>query len=103
MKVGDKVAVLTMQGYIVEIAEIERETKLYWIVSDKKYRKNDLVEPGRGWSRCSIEPLTQKHVDEIRHRGIARKLFETNWSYIDLETLEKVFAIVYGMTDTNGK
>lgn len=103
MKVGDKVAVLNMQGYVVQIANIERETKLYWIVGGDKYSKNGLIEPGSGWSRNSIEPLTQKHVDEIKQSRIARKLSATNWSNIDLETLEKVFAIVCGMTDTNGK
>lgn len=103
MKVGEKVAVLNTQGDVVRIAHIERETKLYWIVGGDQYRKAGLIEPGDGWYRKSIEPLTPKHLDEIKKSRIASKLSATKWGNLDLETLEKVFAIVCGMIDTKEK
>ena len=102
MKVGDKVAVLDMQRDVVQISHVERETKLHWIVSGVKYSKVNLVEIGDRWYRRSIEPLTQKHLDKIKKSRIASKLSATKWEKLDLETLEKVFAIVCGMTETKG-
>lgn len=99
MKVGDKVAVIH-QSRVVGISHIARETKLCWVIgssSGNKYKKSDLFVT-KGVLR--IELATKEHIDELRKTKISHRLFETNWSNFDLETLEKVFAAVCGMTDT---
>lgn len=100
MKVGDKVVVLTSQGLFRGVFHIERETKLHWIVKGYKYRKTDLTAPGDAWFCDRIEPLTQKHLDDIKKLKLSIKLGAIRWGELDLETLEKVFAIVCGMTET---
>lgn len=100
MKVGDQVAIIG-NIKVFSVAPIDRETKLYWCVGSRKFRKSDLCEPSDYWSyRFRIEPATQQHFDELKKRRLAVKMSKTKWSKLDLETLEKVFAVVCGMTET---
>lgn len=102
MKVGDKVAMMH-SGEVKHIGIIDRETKLYWIVGDNKFRKSDNKQSGEfswGCSRSTIVPATQEHINSLRKSRLMLKLHNQSWYKLDLETLEKVFAIVCGMTET---
>ncbi len=99
MKVGDQVAIVGNLG-VIRVAPIDRETKLYWCVGSRKFRKSDLREPSDYWAYVSIKPATQQHFDELKKRRLVSKLSETNWSKLDLETLENIFAAVCGMGNT---
>lgn len=102
MKVGDKVTVMK-DGEVSFLGVIERETKLYWIVGGYKFRKSDNQLPGEFYRRYSsyhIVPTTQDHIDSLRKSKLVLKLRNQSWHKLDLDTLERVFAIVCGMTDT---
>lgn len=100
MKVGDKVAIIGSYGTL-EIGHIERETKLYWYANGLRFSKKSSCAKGQnGFRNYTIVIATQHHLDEAKKRRLAKKLTDTNWSKLDLETLEKVFAAVCGMTDT---
>ena len=100
MKVGDQVAIIGYLG-VEKVSPIDRETKLYWCVDSRKFRKSDLREPSCIWTTdLRIEQATQEHIDELKKRRLVSKLSATKWEKLDLETLEKVFAAVCGMTDT---
>ena len=102
MKVGDKVAVM-YSGTTSAIGIIDRETKLYWIVGNEKFRKSDNKQPGEfswGCSPYTIVPATQEHINSLRKSKLVLKLHNQSWHRLDLETLEKVFAIVCGVAET---
>lgn len=104
MKVGDKVTVIG-RGEVRFLGVIKRETEMYWIVGDYKFRKSDNEQPrgfSCGYCPCHIVHTTQEHIDSLRKRNLVSKLRNQSWPKLDLETLEKVFAIVGGMTDTKG-
>lgn len=102
MKVGDKVTVMYC-GEVRSLGVIERETKLYWIVGNYKFRKTDNREPGSFSFGCSpyrIVHTTQEHINSLRKSKLVLKLHNQSWHKLDLETLEKVYAIVCGLTET---
>ena len=100
MKVGDKVAIFGSYGTL-EIGYITRETKLYWYANNLRFSKKSRCAKGQnGFRNYTIAIATQHHLDKARKLRLAKKLTDTNWKELELETLEKVFAVVCGMAET---
>ena len=76
---------------------------MYWFVGDYKFRKSDNRQPGEfSWGCCPyrIVHTTQEQINSLRKIKLVLKLHHQSWYKLDLETLEKVFAIVCGLTET---
>jgi len=81
-EIGQKVAIYQAYygGAGVTRATVERDTKLYWIVGGRKFRKSDGIEPGRdAWrSQARLMPLDDPRVvmeeEEARKRGAYAKV-----------------------------
>ena len=102
MKVGDRVAVM-YYGNVKCIHVISRETKLYWIVGDRKFRKSDNRQPGDfscGCSPYTIMPVTQEHINSLHKSNLVWMLRNQAWHTFDLEMLEEVYALVCGRAKT---
>ena len=70
LKVGDKVCV---EGRLsgVRIVEIERITKIYFIINDEKFRRVDGYKLGcDSWNFIQVKPIT----DEVRASILSRRL-----------------------------
>lgn len=70
LEVGDKVAI---EGRLtgVRIFEIERITKIYFIIKGEKFRRADGYKIGcDSWNSISIKPIT----DEVRAKILSRNL-----------------------------
>jgi hypothetical protein len=102
MKVGDKV-ILSRCEYnnrVVKIREIERETKLYWIVEGIQFKKTNLQSTSNsiGLSSWIREPNDEQEIMLIERsekaRLLAKKLSKVEWMFYDLETLESVLNII---------
>lgn len=52
----------------VRLAKIDRETKLYWVIGDAKFRKADLVQPGG--SAWTFSARIMKADDPVAIRNI---------------------------------
>ena len=58
---------------------------------------------------CILTPIlwgvltSVKDIDDFRKRQLLQKLHDIKWGRLDLETLEKVFAIVCRMTEKKEK
>ena len=103
MKVGDLVAIICNTG-VEKIEPIERETKLYWCVFNRHFRK-DRLSCNDGWKLYRIEPATQEHYDQIEKKRLIITLRNTEWSQFDYETLLNVQAVLCGLSikTTNNK
>lgn len=95
MKVGDLVAVICNTG-VTEIVPIERETKRYWCVSNRHFRK-DRLSYDSGWKLYRIKPATQKHYEQIEKKRLITTLRNTEWARFDYETLLNVQAVLCGL------
>jgi len=75
MKVGDKVIVIC-RGYGREnkIAEIERETKNYWVVGDYKYKKGSLHSIGDNpFTSSFLKEYNKKVAKDIKKSSLERR------------------------------
>lgn len=95
MKVGDLVAIICNTG-VIEIAPIERETKRYWCVFNRHFRK-DRLSCDDGWKLYRIEPVTPKHYEQIEKKRLITTLRDTEWSQFDYETLLNVQSVLCGL------
>ena len=104
MKVGDRVTI-SSSGRAFQIAAISGESKRQWKIGDYwRFDKDHLrlQVPGTGIV-YTIKPATQEDIDDFRKRQLLQKLHDIKWGRLDLETLEKVFAIVCRMTEKKEK
>lgn len=62
MRVGDKVGIISGFSYrSYSTSIIKGETKLYWIVANSKFRKDNLQQVGLGkWDSCEICEITEQ-------------------------------------------
>lgn len=95
--VGDKVAI---EGRLtdVRIVEIERITKLYFIIKEEKFRRIDGYKiGGDGWNFISIQQITDeikakilaRHLEVKIHNGGLRKLSLTKLKNIEQIVISK--------------
>ena len=95
MKVGDQVTI-SSGGRVFQIAAISGESKRQWKIGAYwRFDKDRLFfqVPGTGIV-YTIKPATQEDIDDFRKWQLLQKLYDIKWDRLDLETLEKVFAIV---------
>lgn len=101
LKVGDEV-ILTHHHFGTrtrQIAKVDRETKMYLVVGNQRFRKEDGREPGRSMgSWATIGPATsetrQRTRDENRKALLCDRLRCLKWSALPLETLESIVALL---------
>jgi hypothetical protein len=112
MKVGDKVIIIC-HGYGQEnkIAEIERETKKYWVVDRRKYNKNSLrLAGGVSFTSSYIREYNEEDAKEIKKSNLVRyiehyaeKLSEYVRKQEDIMTIEQLAKIVKYLKETINK
>lgn len=100
LKAGDKIAIVSgSRGFLrYEIAEVEKITPARGIIRTSKkvsFKKDGWEDNSSKWGgRYHIEPVTAEIKEWIRRDSIARALSRADFATMNLEKLEKVYAII---------
>lgn len=101
LKVGDEVAIDTGRYGVrdYEIRKIERITPARRFSLEGRSTEFDSKGSERGntdkWRpRMTLEPVTQKVKDHIRHKYVVARIEKASWRNFNLDKLERILAIL---------
>ena len=101
LKVGDKVAV---EGRLtgVRLVEIERITKIYFIIKGDKFRRVDGYKIGcDSWNFISVQQITDEVRANILARNLEVKIHNGGLRKLSLTELKEIGKIVIGQSCNN--
>ena len=103
LKVGDKVCV---EGRLtgVRIVEIERITKIYFIIKGERFRRLDGYKIGcDSWSFILIQPITDLVRTKLLSRKLEIEIHNGSLRKIPLDDLRKIKGIIEQTKDDGAK
>lgn len=93
MKLGDKVGLVSGNVYhSYSIMTIDRETSLYWIVGDFKFKKSNLCQVGLGkWDCCYICELTEDFLNNYLKYKLENIDIQKYYNILSLDNKKRVY------------
>ncbi len=96
LKEGDEVAVIS-SGYArppVQVRAISRSTAHYLTVEHTKYRRSDGYEPGTGYHKEHITPVTPELKAKARRIWLLSGIMTDNIKELSNDQLERIWSIM---------